>query len=142
VPFEARIGATHGMQFGEPVSVRVVAKRFTNGYYRGTAGLLGGLDIQCGDSVVLALEDRPHVRIIVTSSVDPAIDVAFYALHGIDLTQERLLLVKGKNHFRAAAGKLCAQIIDIDAPGPACLDVSMLPFKVLKVTDMQSMGRA
>jgi len=140
--FEARIGATHGTQFGEPVTVRVVAQRFTDGYYRGTAGLLGGLDIQCGDSVVLALEDRPHVRIIVTSAVDPAIDVAFYALHGIDLTQERLLLVKGKNHFRAAAGKLCAQIIDIDAPGPACLDVSMLPFKVLKVTDMQSMGRA
>jgi len=73
------------------------------------------------------------MKIIVTSSVDPAIDPAFYRLHGIDLAQERLLLVKGKNHFRAGAGKLCAQIIDIDAPGPACLDVSVLPFRVLNV---------
>jgi microcystin degradation protein MlrC len=133
-PFEARIGATHGVQFGSPVVVRVVAQRFTDGEYRGTAGLLGGLDVQCGESVVLTLEQRPNVKIIVTSSVDPAIDPAFYRLHGIDLTQERLLLVKGKNHFRAGAGKLCAQIIDIDAPGPACLDVSVLPFRVLDVS--------
>jgi microcystin degradation protein MlrC len=114
--------------------VPVVARRFTDGEYRGTAGLLGGLDVQCGESVVLTLVQRPNVKIIVTSSVDPAIDPAFYRLHGIDLTQERLLLVKGKNHFRAGAGKLCAQIIDIDAPGPACLDVSVLPFRVLDVS--------
>ena len=138
--FDAQIGATHGTQFGYPVAVRVVAQRFTDGHYRGIAGLLGGLDVQCGKSVVLALERSPNVKIIVTSSVDPAIDPAFYRLHGIDLTQERLLLVKGKNHFRAGAGKLCAQIIDIDAPGPACLDVSVLPFKVLNVAARQTMN--
>ena len=128
-PFAVRLGASHGTAFGEPAAVRVVAQRFTDGRYRGTAGLLDGADVQLGDTVLLALADKPNIRIIVTSRVDPCIDTAFYQLHGIDLAAERLLLVKGKNHFRAAAGRLCAEIIDVDAPGPACLDFTRLPYR-------------
>jgi microcystin degradation protein MlrC len=128
-PFEARLGATHGNAFGDPVPVRVVPELFTPGRYRGSAGLLDGADVQLGDTVLLAVVGRPNIRIIVTSRVDPCIDLAFYRLHGIDFARERLLLVKGKNHFRAAAGTLCAEIIDVDAPGPACLDFTRLPYK-------------
>ncbi len=128
-PFDARLGATHGNAFGDPVPVRVVPTLFTTGRYRGTSGLLDGAEVQLGDTVLLAVADRPAIRIIVTSRVDPCIDLAFYRLHGIDLARERLLLVKGKNHFRAAAGSLCAEIIDVDAPGPACLDFTRLPYK-------------
>ena len=128
-PFDARLGATHGTAFGEAVAVRLVAQRFTDGRYRGTSGLLDGAEVQLGETVLLAVADKPNIRIIVTSRVDPCIDLAFYALHGIDLGGERLLLVKGKNHFRAAAGRLCAEIIDVDAPGPACLDFTRLPYR-------------
>lgn len=131
VPFDARLGATHGSDFGDPVAVRVVPLRFTDGRYRGTATLLDGADVQLGPTVVLAVADRPNIRIIVTSRVDPGIDPAFFALHGIDLGQERLLLVKAKNHFRAAAGARCSEIIDVDAPGPACLDFGRLPYRHL-----------
>ena len=79
--------------------------------------------------MLLALEGRPNIRIIVTTHVDAGIDRAFYELHGIELARERLLLVKGKNHFRAAAGTLCCEIIDVDAPGPACLDFTRLPYR-------------
>jgi microcystin degradation protein MlrC len=106
-----------------------MARRFTDGRYRGTAGLLDGAEIQLGETVLLAIADKPNIRIIVTSRVDPCIDIAFYQLHGIDLADERLLLVKGKNHFRAAAGRLCAEIVDVDAPGPACLDFTRLPYR-------------
>jgi microcystin degradation protein MlrC len=37
--------------------------------------------------------------------------------------------VKAKNHFRAAFLPLCAAIIDVDAPGPAALDLRLLPFR-------------
>lgn len=131
--FDVTLGATHTRAFGEPVAARVVAQRFTDGRYRGTAGLLKHADVRCGDTVLLALADRPNLRIVVTSVVDPGIDPAFYALHRIDLAAERLLLVKGKNHFRAGVGRLCARIIDTDAPGPACLDFSRLPYRHLDV---------
>ena len=127
--FDTTLGATHGNDFGEPVAVRVVPVRFTDGRYRGTASLLRGADIRCGRTVLLALEGRPNIRIIVTTHVDAGIDRAFYELHGIELARERLLLVKGKNHFRAAAGTLCCEIIDVDAPGPACLDFTRLPYR-------------
>ncbi len=127
--FDARLGGTHGDDFGKPVPLRVVPLRFTDGRYRGTTTLLDGTDVQLGATVVLAVADHPNIRIIVTSRVDPGIDPAFFALHGIDLAAERLLLVKGKNHFRAAAGAACVQIIDVDAPGPACLDFTRLPYR-------------
>ena len=69
-----------------------------------------------------------NLRIVVTEVVAPANDPAFYHLHGIAIENERLLLVKAKNHFRAAFAAICAEIIDIDAPGPACLDMRMLPY--------------
>jgi microcystin degradation protein MlrC len=52
-----------------------------------------------------------------------------YALHGVDPASLRLLCVKAKNHFRAAFAQRCAAIIDCDAPGPACVDLSRLPFR-------------
>ncbi|MBM3538829.1 MAG: microcystin degradation protein MlrC, partial [Alphaproteobacteria bacterium] len=40
----------------------------------------------------------------------------------------RLLCAKVKNHFRGAFQARAALIVDIDAPGPACLDLSKLPY--------------
>lgn len=129
--FDTTLGARHGHQFGPPVPVRVVPVHFSDGRYRFTAALFRGAEIDCGETVVLAVAERPNIRIIVTTHVDAAVDEAFYALNGIDLSRERLLLVKGKNHFRGGVGKRCAEIIDVDAPGPACLDLRALPYRHL-----------
>lgn len=51
------------------------------------------------------------------------------AKHGIDFSEVWLLCVKAKNHFRAAFLPLSSAIIDIDAPGPAALNLSSLPFR-------------
>jgi microcystin degradation protein MlrC len=88
-----------------------------------------GVERRCGGSVVLVVAEQPSVRIIVTEQVVPADDPAFYALHHIDLDALRLLCVKAKNHFRAAFGERCSEIIDCDAPGPACVDLTQLPFR-------------
>ncbi|MFC4277004.1 M81 family metallopeptidase [Achromobacter aloeverae] len=123
------LGGRHGMQFGAPVPVRVTVQRLTDGRYRNTGPMQTGVERSCGNSVVLALEDLPTLRVIVTERVVAADDPAFYDLHGIDLDAVRLLCVKAKNHFRAAFAARCARIIDCDAPGPACLDLSRLPFR-------------
>jgi microcystin degradation protein MlrC len=133
--FGAAFGATHGSAFGAAVALRVVPQCFADGRYRGSEGLLTGVDVRCGDTVMLAAADRPNLRIIVTSQVDPGIDAGFYAMLGIDLARERLLVVKGKNHFRAGVGRRCAAIVDADAPGPACLDFTRLPYRHLRLPD-------
>jgi microcystin degradation protein MlrC len=70
-----------------------------------------------------------HLRIIVTTRKEAAVDPGFFDLHGVDLGATRLLANKAKNHFRAAFAGRCAAIVECDCPGPAALDLAALPFR-------------
>ena len=126
---QATLGARNGPQFGPGVPVCAVVERLTDGVFLNSGPMQTGVERRCGNSVVLRIDGLPSLRVIVTERVVAADDPAFYALHGIDPAELRLLCVKAKNHFRAAFAQRCAEIIDCDAPGPACLDLSKLPFK-------------
>jgi microcystin degradation protein MlrC len=126
-PLDVSLGARFGRHFGEPVRVRASVALLTAGVFRNSGPMATGVERRCGDSAVLRVADQPNVRIVVTSDVVPADDPAFYALHAVDASSTRLLCVKAKNHFRAGMGAQCSQIIDCDAPGPACLDLTKLP---------------
>jgi microcystin degradation protein MlrC len=126
---DVALGARFGSHFGEPVPLRVRVERFTMGTFRNTGPFQTGTERHGGTTAILVVADQPLLRIIVTEQVVPADDPAFFALHDIDLTALRLLCVKAKNHFRAAFAQRCAQIIDCDAPGPACVDLTQLPFR-------------
>jgi microcystin degradation protein MlrC len=124
---EVTLGGRFGSHFGAPVKVRATVQRLTDGIFRNIGPMHTGEERRCGGSAVLVIEPQRSVRVIVTEQVGAADDPAFFALHGIDLDSIRLLCVKAKNHFRAAFGHRCAEIIDCDAPGPACIDLSKLP---------------
>lgn len=126
---ELNLGGRVSRDFGPPVRAAFRVERFTDGEFSNTGPMETGVRTSCGRTVLLSLCDRPNVQVIVTEQVAPANDPGFFALHGIDLDQVRLLCVKAKNHFRAAFLPLCAAIIDVDAPGPAALDLRLLPFR-------------
>ncbi|GAA5234312.1 M81 family metallopeptidase [Verticiella sediminum] len=126
---DVTLGGRYGPQFGAPVSVRVTVEALTEGRFRNVGPMQTGVQRSCGRTALLRLADQPEVRVIVTQDVAAADDPAFYALHGVDPARLRLLCVKAKNHFRAAFADRCVRIIDCDAPGPACLDLSRLPFR-------------
>jgi len=126
---DVTLGARHGAQFGESVRLRARVRLVTGGVFRNTGPMATGVERDCGTSVVLEVVEQPAIRIVVTTQVMAADDPAFYDLHQIDSRSLRLLCVKAKNHFRAGMGARCAEIIDCDAPGPACLDLSKLPFR-------------
>jgi len=129
------LGARLSSHFGAGVTITARVERITDGVFVNTGAMQTGVERRCGASVVLRLTALPAVRVIVTEYVTAADDPAFYALHGVDLPSLRLLCVKAKNHFRAAFAGRCAAIIDCDAPGPACLDLSQLPFKHRHIPD-------
>ena len=126
---DVRLGGRHGSHFGEGVDVQVEVEALTDGVFRNTGPMHTGVERHCGNTAILRLAQLPDVRVIVTERVVAADDPSFYTLHGIDLNQLRLLCVKAKNHFRAAFAERCTEIIDCDAPGPACQDLSALPFR-------------
>ncbi|KCB44743.1 M81 family metallopeptidase [Bordetella hinzii] len=123
------LGGRNGPRFGAGVPVRAVVRRLTDGEFVNSGPMHHGVARSCGASALLQLADLPEVSVIVTERVVAGDDPAFYALHGVDTARLRLLCVKAKNHFRAAFAQRCAEIIDCDAPGPACLDLSRLPFR-------------
>jgi microcystin degradation protein MlrC len=119
------LGGKAMKDYGAPVQVEATVARLTDGVFRNVGPMETGIELRCGRTALLQAD---NIRIIVTEFVAPANDPAFFHLHGIEIENEQLLFVKAKNHFRAAFDAICNEIIDIDAPGPACLDMTMLPF--------------
>lgn len=126
---EVTLGGRHGAHFGEGVRISAIVETLTAGRFINMGPMQTGVERNCGRSALLRIEGLPSAHVIVTERVVAGDDPAFYALHGIDLTALRLLCAKAKNHFRAAFAERCIDIIDCDAPGPACQDLSKLPFR-------------
>lgn len=120
---DVQLGGRLTERYGAAVALRVGVERFTDGEFTNSGPMETGLSVRCGPTVVLR---HGCLEIIVTTHVAPCNDPAFFALHGIRLEHTRLLCVKAKNHFRAAFAPLCERIVDIDAPGPAMLDLKAL----------------
>lgn len=127
------LGARYGTQFGAGVTFDATVVHVSDGVFRNAGPMEAGVETRSEGSVVLRVAGLPSTRVVVTGKVVPADDPAFYASNGIDLARVRLLCAKAKNHFRAAFAQRCVRIIDCDAPGPSCLDLSQLPVRHLKL---------
>ncbi|MBS4044779.1 MAG: M81 family metallopeptidase [Alphaproteobacteria bacterium] len=124
----AKLGGRITPHFGAPVDARAEVVAFTDGRFVNEGPFETGMPVDLGETAVLKVGD---VKIIVTSSSQAGIDPAYFRLHGIDLATTRLIAAKAKNHFRAAFVERAAIIVDVDTPGPAALDLSVLPFRYL-----------
>lgn len=124
--FEGTLGGRLTADYGPPVAVTARVERLTDGRFINRGPMQTNMAIGLGRTAVLAMG---AIQVIVTEHAWAANDPAYFELHGIDLDATRLLCVKAKNHFRAAFAERCATIIDIDAPGPACLDFTRLPYQ-------------
>lgn len=125
-PFRASLAGRTTPAFGPPVPFEGVVKKLTHGSFLNEGPMEAGAPVDLGPTAVLR---TGKLSIIVTSRKEAAVDPAFFALHGIDLTRVRLLANKAKNHFRAAFQGRCSAIVECDAPGPAALDLLRLPFR-------------
>lgn len=125
------LGGRISTDFGDPVPFEGTVLRLTDGDYVNTGPMMHGLPMSLGPTAVIGIG---QVQVIVTTACGSAHDPAFFALHGIDLAATAVLCVKAKNHFRAAFGGICPVMIDIDAPGPAALEIARFPFRLAPPT--------
>jgi microcystin degradation protein MlrC len=125
------LGGRISRDFGTPVPFAGTVLRLTDGNYVNAGPMMHGLPMSLGRTAVIGVG---QVSIIVTTACGSAHDPAFLALHGINIADIAVLCVKAKNHFRAAFTALCPVMIDIDAPGPAALEISRFPFRLAPPT--------
>jgi microcystin degradation protein MlrC len=123
---DANLGGRVAPVFGAPVPMRASVVTLTDGVFVSDGPMQRGITIRMGRSAVLRMGS---IDVIVTERRQPVNDLAYFALHGIDVRAVRLLCVKAKNHFRAAFAPVCAAVIEVDTPGPAGIDLSKLPYK-------------
>ena len=123
---EAKLGGRIVPGFGAPVPFSGTVERLTDGRFRNIGPMENGAMTELGPSCVLADGD---LKVIVTSTCQSPNDPGLFVLHGIDVSKQRLVCVKAKNHFRAGFRPLIPTMIDVDTPGPASLDQRSLPFR-------------
>ncbi len=123
---ELALGGAADPRWGPPVPVSARVRRLTDGVFVNAGPMERGATVHLGRTAVL---DVDGIDVVVAERVGAANDPGFFALHGIELRAPLLLVVKAKNHFRAAFAALCADIVDVDCPGPAAADLRALPFE-------------
>lgn len=123
---EAELGGRIAPVFGAPVPFSGRVARLTDGHFTNAGPMDRGLKVNLGRTAVLA---RGELRVVVAETCQGVYDPAWFALHGIDLATVAIVAVKAKNHFRAAFTALTGAIVEVDTPGPAPADLSLLNYQ-------------
>lgn len=123
---EVMLGGRVSADYGLPLPFAGTVERLCDGRFINEGPMEQGLVCDWGRSVVLR---KGRIRVVVTATCRSPNDPAWCRMHGIDLDEIGLWCVKAKNHFRAAFASRLARIIDTDSPGPAALDLTLLPYR-------------
>jgi microcystin degradation protein MlrC len=124
---DVRLGGRIAPAFGAPVALSLTVERVTDGQFRNVGPMATGSPTNLGRTALLR---EGTLRVIVTEQCVTPNDPGFFALHGIDLAEVRLLGVKAKNHFRAGFRDRVVAMIDVDTAGPAALDLRRFDFRL------------
>jgi microcystin degradation protein MlrC len=109
------LGGKRSTAFGAPVEVEGRVVNLTRGEFVNDGPPGRGEEVRLGRTALLRVRD---IWIVLTEQPGPAVDPAFFALHGIDLARVRLLCVKAGAAFRTAFAARCVAMVEVDAPGP------------------------
>jgi microcystin degradation protein MlrC len=112
-----RLGGKHGPLHGETIETDAYVKCLTDGRFTLRA-FAEGSRLSLGRSARVVLGDRHGgIEVIVTERRGQTLDDAIFRLHGIDVTEYKVVALKSSNHFRAGFRDLAAAILTSDAPG-------------------------
>jgi len=111
------LGGKHGEMHGRTLHVKAYVKAITDGRFI-LRKYAPGLQLNLGPTVLLEIE---HVDVIVTTGREQTFDPVVFEMHGIDVTQCKIIALKSSIHFRAGFRELPngyhPMIITSDAPG-------------------------
>ncbi len=121
---------------GPPVEVRARVRRLSDGRFTNRGPMGRGVGVDLGRTAVLTVLGGPGVAsppggvdVVVARSRMSTNDPELFRVLGLEPTARRLLLLKAKGHFRAAFDPIVRQIIDVDAPGFASLDLNRFEYR-------------
>jgi microcystin degradation protein MlrC len=124
-----RLGAKHDRLHGDPLDLEVYVKALTDGQFRLTTPMGQGWPMDLGKMARLSCQG---VDIVVASRRTQVLDPGPFLLHGIDVTQCRIVGLKSSAHFRAGYEGLAKQIVTTDPPGLSTSNLPSFPYQRLR----------
>ncbi|MED4586536.1 M81 family metallopeptidase [Brevibacillus choshinensis] len=125
---EVQLGGKTDNLHGEPIALTAYVKSLTDGCFITSSPMGKGQPVNLGKSVRLQANG---VDILVCSVKTQVLDEQIYLLHGIDVTQFKIVSLKSSQHFRASFEPISAQIITVDSPGLTTLRFQSFDYKRL-----------
>jgi microcystin degradation protein MlrC len=130
---EIEVGGKHDDLHGEPVAVRGVVERLTDGRFtiegRDHFAQLYGNNVEMGRCAVLRVEG---VRILLTERKTPPGDRAQLRSQGIPPERQRIIVVKSAVAFRGSYESIAADIVEVDTPGICAANVKRFNYQHLR----------
>jgi microcystin degradation protein MlrC len=125
------LGAKADSLHGTPLAFRAVVERVASGNFINSGPMWQGAPTDVGPCALLRCG---AVRVLVTSRRHTPIDLELLRHIGIEPTEQRLIALKGKGHFRAAYGPIARAVILAEGPGTTGSERSLrrLPFRHIR----------
>lgn len=125
---ELSIGYTVNVEQGQPIKVKGIVKRISDGIFTFKGGFAANTQGNMGRCVVLQIE---KISLLITENPVFTGDPAMYRSVGLEPLEADLILVKSANQFRAEYEKISKHIFILDTPGVSSANLKTLHFQKL-----------
>ena len=122
------LGGRSGIPGDAPFRGTFTVEALSDGQCHATGPYYGGARLSLGPSAALRIGG---VRIAVASEKAQMADRQMFRFLGIVPEDQKILVVKSSNHFRADFEPVAAEILTCAAPGPMPVSPAVLPFRHL-----------
>lgn len=114
---------------GRPLKVSGRIQEITDGRFTVSGPMMTGMRINLGRTAVL---DCGGIEIMVSEERMEPFDLGVFRHAGIEPTERKYLVVKSRQHFRAAFEPIAKHIVEVAGPGVCSSDYDLFPFKKLR----------
>ena len=110
---------------GEPLRVSGRVRTLKDGVFKNTGPMSRGLVVDAGQ---LAVVDIEGIAVLISSIRVQPYDAEIIRHVGIKPEKKKIVVVKSLVHFRASYGEFAKEIIEVDLPGLAAINVMSIPY--------------
>jgi len=121
-----RVGGKTGPMSGVPIDAVWTVKALVHNM---TMSSLSGAAIELGDCACVATQG---VQVVLTTLRNQALGTDLFTQLGVQLQEQRIVVVKSSQHFYTAFAPVAAQVIYVSTPGSVPFDLQQLPYRKAK----------
>ncbi len=120
---------TGGAPEEAPISADFTVLRLSDGDFDATGSYYDGVRLSLGPTALLEIRG---VKVVVGSKKVQCADQAMFSHLGLDLTKQKIVVVKSSVHFRADFDHIASEVLVVSSPGPNPADHRELTYQNLR----------